>query len=804
MSQRIMFIDLETQNHSYFGALASPRHPENYVVAVGQALDTIPYDGAIEGQYFTERPPSWLHIPDDVWLLVAHNAPFEMDWMLVQERAEIMRFLARGGRIFCTAYAEYLLTNQQETYPALDKVAPKYGGTHKVDGIKIMWEQGFLTSQIDKDLLLEYLLGPSGDIENTRRVFYGQFTELTARGMWDMVLTRCEGMLFNCFAMDSGLYVDKEIAFSQLNDLNVRLADLEALFDQYRGAIPAYVEFKPSSPYHMSAWLFGGPIKYKVRDIWYEDDGVTPKYEKVPCYKFGEQYVQLPENGLTAEQFADCVGQYGAVVRYSAGKNKGAPKEIKVDTQTPKLKWYDRVFMCEPLVDLNLLPKDLSKEFRHEFAGKRKLSDDTPVFSTGADAVEMLSKRQEFGEGIRDVLVKLLTFAKLDKDAGTYYLREVKDEEGNVIKQSGMLQYLTPESIVYHVLNCTATVTTRLSSNRPNMQNIPRGDTSDVKNMFRSRFDSKVWLLYALNAKLITDDLFAECMKNIEAGIPNGKVIEADYSALEVVCLAAFSKDKNLVRALLDNIDMHCMRLSQQLKEPYDDVLLKCKDENHPEHKAYKTMRTNIKPKAFAYQYGASAAGIAFATGCTVEDAQAFIDAEKELFPEVESYYENVIFKEVERTSTIHREQSEDGTWSVYKRGTWTSPAGTRFEFRQFKKTKWIGGQKVEVMEFKPTQMRNYPIQGESGFFVQGIAGLVVRWLISKGFFGGKVWIINQVHDALYLDCHVSVLAEVAAQLKAIMECIPTYYKAFGYDLGVPFPVEVEAGESMLKKEKVH
>jgi len=89
-------------------------------------------------------------------------------------------------------------------------------------------------------------------------------------------------------------------------------------------------------------------------------------------------------------------------------------------------------------------------------------------------------------------------------------------------------------------------------------------------------------------------------MQNISAGIPNGNVIEADYSALEVVCLAAFSKDKNLTRALLDNIDMHCMRLSQQLGEPYEDVLRKCKDESHPDHKAYKTMRTDIKPKAFA------------------------------------------------------------------------------------------------------------------------------------------------------------------------------------------------------------
>lgn len=796
-----MFIDLETENHKYYGALASPRHPQNYVVAVGQALDTNPFDGEITGEYYTERPDTWLTIPDDVWLLVAHNAPFEMDWFLVQQRPEIVKFLARGGRIFCTAYAEYLLTNQQETYPSLNETAPKYGGTHKVDGVKILWEQGKLTSEIDKDLLMEYLVGPEGDIENTRKTFYGQYGLLVSRGMWDMALCRMEGLLYNCFAMDSGLYVDRTVAFKQLDEQNAKLAELLDLFGQYRGHIPGYVEFKDSSDYHMSAWLFGGPIKYRIKDVWYNEDG-TPKYEKADCFKFGEQFV-LSE-GITPEQFQTAVQQYGAVDRYSSGKNKGQPKVHKVELQTPKLKWYDRLFQCPPLIDLSLLPKDIQKAFKDEFAGKRKLADETPVYSTGADCIEMLSKRQEFGTAIIEMLQKLLTYAKIDKDVGTYYLREDKDEEGNVVKQSGMLQYLTPESIVYHVLNATATVTTRLSSNRPNMQNIPRGDTSDVKKMFTSRFDSPVWLAYALVCNLIPQDLFDLCMQNISAGIPNGNVIEADYSALEVVCLAAFSKDKNLTRALLDNIDMHCMRLSQQLGEPYEDVLRKCKDESHPDHKAYKTMRTDIKPKAFAYQYGATAQGIAFATGCTVDDAQAFIDAEKALFPDVERYYEDVIFREVETNTTMHREQTENGGWRVYKRGTWQSKAGTTFEFRQYPKVKWINGQKVDIMEFKPTQMRNYPIQGESGFFVQGIAGLVFRWLISMNFFNGRVWIINQVHDALYLDCHVSVLPEVARTLKAIMESLPQYFNTtLGYDLGVPFPAAVEAGPSMFEKHEV-
>lgn len=772
----VMILDLETQNHTYYGALASPRHPENYVVAVGYAIEEVPYAGEIQGEYYTckEDAEHWLKIPDDVTLLVAHNAPFEMDWMLHQQREEIMRFLVRGGRVFCTAYAEYLLSNQQNTYPSLDETAPSYGGTHKVDGIKILWEQGVLTSDIDKALLLEYLLGPNGDIENTRKVFYGQASALAARGMWEMALVRMEGMLANCFCMDAGLHVDRDVAFKQLAEQNARLDELVDGFKQFRQHIPEYVQFKDSSDYHVSAWLFGGPIKYRIRDVWYEDDGVTPKHEKADCWQFGEQYVVVPENGFTPEEFEKYVQMYGSVVRSKSGKNKDLPRVSRQELSTPKLRWYDRIWNCTGVIPLELLPPDLYKEFKKEFAGARTLADGSPVFSSGKDCIEMLSKRPEFPEEVRALLTSLLEFAKLDKDVGTYYLREVKDEEGNVTKTSGMLQYLTPQSIVHHVLNCTATVTTRLSSNRPNLQNVPRGDTSNVKAMFTSRFG--------------------------DAGV----IIEADYSALEVVTLAAFSKDKNLTKALLEGIDMHCMRLSQQLGEQYEEVLKKCKDETHPDHKAYKTMRTHIKPKAFAYQYGATAQGIAFATGCTVEEAQAFIDAEKALFPEVESFYDDVIVPYVEAHTTVCREQGEDGSWHLYRRGVWQSQGGTCYEFRQYPKVRWVDGQRLEGYEFKPTQIRNYPIQGESGYFVQGIAGLVARWLIQKNFFNGKCLMINQVHDALYFDCHKDVLSEVCTTVKRIMESLPEYFKGLGYDLGVPFPCEVEYGSSMLNKEKFH
>lgn len=816
-ANRIMFFDIETENYEYYGALASPRCPQNYVVLNGWAIDTAPMDGRIEYIRNETKAESecrpWLTIPDDVWLIVAHNAPFEMDWALVTQRAEITKFLKRGGRIFCTAYAHYLLSNQLDTYPALDEIAPMYGGEHKVDGVKMLWEQGVKTSQIDPALLLEYLICPKrGDVANTRQIFYQQVAQLQKRGMWEMALERMEGMLFCCYAMDAGLFVDKVQAHKALAEGEARIAELQEIFRQHRGNLPPEVEFKESSDYHMSAWLFGGPIKYRKKVPSFEADGVTPKYEKADFVKNekGELYL-LDDKGqiiLSVGTMSPAEWDFdmGPLEKYKSGKNKGQVKVFREDTTQQKMIWGEALHFCKPLADLTLLGPQVQREFEKEFRGKRTLADGTPVLSTGKDALEKLKVQKALPQEVRDVLELLDEFAKLDKDIGTYYLREVKDDDGNVTKQSGMLQYLNDLSIVHHVLNCTSTVTTRLSSNRPNMQNIPQGKTSDVKKMFTSRYDSELWLAWALGKGLITPDFWDECLRNIKAGISNGFIVEADYSALEVVTLAAFSQDTNLMKALLDGIDMHCMRLSAKLGRPYEEILAINKDQNHPEHASISGQRTDIKPRAFAYQYGATARGIAFATGCTVEDAQDFIDKEKALFPEVESFYDAKITPVVMASSQIHREQRDDGSWRVYKRGTWQSPGGTTYSFREYEKAMYVNGKRVgEEMVYKPTQIRNYPIQGESGFFVQGICGLVVRWLIANDFFGGRVCVINTVHDAIYLDCHRSVLDVVASGVKSIMESLPHYFsQKYGYTLNVPFPAAVEFGPSMFIKNHWH
>lgn len=208
-------------------------------------------------------------------------------------------------------------------------------------------------------------------------------------------------------------------------------------------------------------------------------------------------------------------------------------------------------------------------------------------------------------------------------------------------------------------------------------------------------------------------------------------------------------------------------------------------------------------------QYGATAGGLAFNTGCSIEFAEEFQANEARMFP-VSRGFRQVIIDEVERTGAlpegIRREMSDTGAWQVYRRGYYQAPSTTRYSFRQQKA--WDKDARQEVMKYKATQMANYPFQGEAGFMMSVSMGRICRWLISKDWFDNKVCLINNVHDAAYLDVADEVVGrEAALGVKAIMEDAPKYLTALfpAYDMAdVPFPAQAEWGQNMKDKTHIH
>lgn len=158
------------------------------------------------------------------------------------------------------------------------------------------------------------------------------------------------------------------------------------------------------------------------------------------------------------------------------------------------------------------------------------------------------------------------------KDLGFYEVKEY-NKDGSLKKVTGMLPYVIPSQedgsgIIHHSLNHCSTTTGRLSSSRPNMQQIPRD--SKVKQILRSRYGEQ------------------------------GMIAQCDYSAMEVVMGCVITGDKKLLSLLKAGTDMHCYRLAFQEGMPYEEVYELCHNPDAPGHKEWKKKRTEIKTFSFA------------------------------------------------------------------------------------------------------------------------------------------------------------------------------------------------------------
>jgi hypothetical protein len=578
---QIMIVDLEVENFEYYGNVASPYCPDNYVVESAYRIDTVDDAGQLHtGDVFSIRfnnkaeflednagPHRWFSIPEHCTMIVAHNSSFEVSWFLSYQRKHFEDFLKRGGRVYCTQHGQYIASDFQEMYPGLDETAPKWGGQHKVDGVKILWEQGKRTSEIDPYLLHDYLV--NGDVPNTGLCFYGQCALFAQRNQMQYVYERMEAALAWSYCQWFGLFVNMPIARKNQEEQEQRIREIKQELQQYIPKdLPETLDFNFGSDFHMSALVYGGPIKYRKK-VPYD----PPQYVKADYYRYEDAegahtYIPVHDTHMQALQTE---GGCWYVVTYRAGKNKGLPKVFRIDTEEEKLKWEDDLYFCPGLVNIQELPEVIREKYaeRGEFRQARTLQDGTPVYSTSTDAMEALARQGfEFCKLVNEL-------AALEKDTGTYYLREVLDAEGKVKERKGMLQYVIPErpdgsGIIHHRLNTCATVTGRLSASSPNLQNLPRDGTSAVKQMFTSRFGE------------------------------SGRITEVDYSALEVVMSCVHTGDRKLLGLLQAGTDMHCYRLAFREELPYEEVYERCHNKKHELHPLWKAMRTGIKAPSFA------------------------------------------------------------------------------------------------------------------------------------------------------------------------------------------------------------
>lgn len=761
-------IDLETSVKKSFKRTGNPFDPDNKIVYAGWAVGK--EGGALMQRFANDMPRGWFGaMLRKYWpqLLVGQNIKYDLLYLTRwQEDLDVyMEWVAAGGNLWDDQLAEYLLNGmtQADHMLSMDELAPRYGGDLKFDEVKSLWKQGYDTKDIDPNLIRRYLIGVThpdgtreeGDIGNTRTIFQGQLARARAAGQVKSILMNNGSLLCTIEMERNGMAVDvgrgREIAAA----LEGEIAELVVeLVDSLPDDLP--FDFNWNSAAQKSALLFGGEVTYKKWAPHLDEKGELQ-------YAFKDELHYVMDDGSTLPEGVAYAPEGPQPVTYKSGKNAGEYKTKKV--KVPNL---DK-------------PKGAIQDFQYRFDGytkpNPKWATGTPgQYSTGAEIIIEL--------GDRDIPF-LKAFARrtsLAKDLTTYYIT-IDPKTG---EETGMLTLVQADGIIHHMLNHTSTVTARFSSSSPNLQNLPKGNKSEVKTIFISRFK-------------------------------NGKVIQSDFSSLEVYVQAILTKCKQLIKDLKEGLDMHCKRVAQKEGITYEESVKLCKgytDENGvkvPADPAFEYKRGKAKVFSFQRAYGAGAKKIADSTGIPIEDVEALIVAENTMYPEIEKFNDALIatLESVSEDTGMFVQHPEiPGVTCNLKKGYWRAPDNKLYVWREAPAPKWLatrprskGG---KISSFSPTEVKNYPVQGTGGEWAKAAMWLAVRAYYARKNWHGLALLVNQVHDAIYTDADDSAAYEAAVILHACMEEASTFMEwYFGWEVPVPVPSDTTWGASMADEGKM-
>ncbi len=210
----------------------------------------------------------------------------------------------------------------------------------------------------------------------------------------------------------------------------------------------------------------------------------------------------------------------------------------------------------------------------------KKKSKKTGALSTGVGVLEEL---EELGHPIAR---KILDFRKFSKLKNTY--------------TDALPKEINPQTGRIHThFSTTSTITGRLSSSAPNLQNIP---------------------IKSLEGQKIRESFICE---------KDHFLISADYSQIELRVIAHVAKIENLVQAFKEEKDIHRITASQVFGIPEDQI-----DD---------ATRSKAKAINFGIIYGISAFGLARQLDISRQDAATYIKSYLAAYPGIDSYMKSYI-----------------------------------------------------------------------------------------------------------------------------------------------------------------
>ncbi|WP_269221706.1 DNA polymerase I [Flavobacterium sp. IMCC34518] len=215
-----------------------------------------------------------------------------------------------------------------------------------------------------------------------------------------------------------------------------------------------------------------------------------------------------------------------------------------------------------------------------KIGGAKQKKTKTGQYATGEEILSYLANDNEI---VRDIL----EWRQMVKLQSTY----IDALPNQVDKKTGR---------VHTDYMQTVAATGRLSSNNPNLQNIP------VRTE-RGRLIRKAFIPRDENYTLVS----------------------ADYSQIELRIIAALSGEENMIKAFQNNEDIHKSTAAKVFNVPLEEVT--------------KEQRSNAKTVNFGIIYGVSAFGLSNQTSLSRKESAELIDAYYATYPKLKSYMSNQV-----------------------------------------------------------------------------------------------------------------------------------------------------------------
>ena len=230
-----------------------------------------------------------------------------------------------------------------------------------------------------------------------------------------------------------------------------------------------------------------------------------------------------------------------------------------------------------------------------------------------------------------------------------------------------------------------------------------------------------------------------------------------DYNQIELRILAHFSNDPVLVESFKKGRDIH-LETAKQLFSFETNSLFESQ-----EIEKYRRIAKTIN---FGIIYGMNSYGLSNRLDCSVEEAQAFIDAYFAKFRGVRSYIQKLI------------EQAEKNRYAI-----------TLFGRKRYLPE--IIAENRNQKEFARRVAINMPIQGTASELIK-IAMIKIHQFLKKENL--KSNLILQIHDELVFEiCNDEI--EIVEKIRQLMEEV--------YNLNVPLSVDVQKGKNYLEMSKI-